>query len=157
VFQGYCEDLGIQICYAHPESNEQVERANIEILKGLKTRPYDGLKKHGAKWIDEFLCALWGDQTSPSWTTGEMSFFLVYGVVVVLPLEVTMGSLRVQTYDEATKDQLRCDDIDLIDERRWQSAITNARYRQALRCYHQRFVHSRQLQVDNLVLRRILT
>jgi hypothetical protein len=86
-----------------------------------------------------------------------MSFFLVYGVVVVLPPEVTMGSLRVQTYDEATKDQLRCDDIDLIDEQRWQSAIMNARYRQVLRCYHQRFMHSRQLQVDNLVLRRILT
>jgi transposase InsO family protein len=51
-FQGYCEDLGIQIYYAsiaHPESNGQVERTNIEILKGLKTRTYDGLKKHGSK------------------------------------------------------------------------------------------------------------
>jgi transposase InsO family protein len=51
-FQGYCEDLGIQICYtspAHPESNGQVERANAEILKGLKTRTYDGLKKHDKK------------------------------------------------------------------------------------------------------------
>jgi transposase InsO family protein len=51
-FQGYCEDLGIQICYASPahlESNGQVERANAEILKGHKTRTYDGLKKHGKK------------------------------------------------------------------------------------------------------------
>jgi transposase InsO family protein len=51
-FQGYCKDLGIQICYtspAHPESNGQVERANAEILKGLKARTYDGLKKHGKK------------------------------------------------------------------------------------------------------------
>jgi transposase InsO family protein len=43
-FQGYCEDLCIQICYAspaHPESNGQVERANVEILKSLKTRTYD--------------------------------------------------------------------------------------------------------------------
>jgi hypothetical protein len=43
---------------------------------------------------------------------------MVYGVEVVLPLEVTMGSLRVKTYDEATQDQLRCEDIDLVDERR---------------------------------------
>jgi transposase InsO family protein len=38
-FQGYYEDLGIKICYAsvvHPENNGQVERANAEILKGLK-------------------------------------------------------------------------------------------------------------------------
>jgi transposase InsO family protein len=34
-FQGYCEDIGIQICYAsvaHPERNGLVERANAEIL-----------------------------------------------------------------------------------------------------------------------------
>jgi hypothetical protein len=33
---------------AHPRSNGQVERANAEILRGLKTRTYDCLKKHGA-------------------------------------------------------------------------------------------------------------
>jgi transposase InsO family protein len=137
-FQGYCKDLGIQICYAspaHPESNGEVERANAEILKGLKTRTYDGLKKHGKKWIDELLCALWGNRTSPSRATRETPFFMVYGAEVVLPLEVTMGSLCVKIYNEATQDQLRREDIDLVDERRWQAAIKNAHYRQALRCY----------------------
>jgi hypothetical protein len=109
-----------------------VERVNVEILKGLKTRTYDGLKKHGKKWIDELLCALWGNRTSPSRATEETPFFMVYEVEVVLPPKVTMGSLRVKTYDEATQDQLRCEDIDLVDERRWQAAIKNARYRQAL-------------------------
>jgi transposase InsO family protein len=104
-FQVYCEDLGIQICYAspaRPESNGQVERANAEILKGLKNHTYDGLKKHGKKWIDELPCALWGNRTSPSRATGETPFFMVYGDEAVLPLEVTMGSLRVKTYNEAT-------------------------------------------------------
>jgi hypothetical protein len=54
---------------------------------------------------------------------------MVYGAEVVLPPEVTMGSLRVKTYDEATQDQLRREDIDLVDERRWQAAIKNACYR----------------------------
>jgi transposase InsO family protein len=48
-FQGYCEDHGIQICYtspAHPESNGQVERANAEILKGLKT-------SGACQWLEE--------------------------------------------------------------------------------------------------------
>jgi transposase InsO family protein len=60
-FQGYREDIGIQICYAyvaHLESNGPVERANAEILKGLKTCTYDGLKKHGKKGIDKLLCTL---------------------------------------------------------------------------------------------------
>jgi transposase InsO family protein len=120
-FQGYCKDLSIQFCYdsvAHSESNGQVERANVEILKGLKTRTYDGLKKHGKKWIDELLCALWGNRTSPIRVTGETPFFMVYEAEVVLPPEVTMVSLRVKTYDEVTQDQLRRDDIDMVNERR---------------------------------------
>jgi hypothetical protein len=81
---------------------------------------------------------------------------MVYRAEAVLPPEVTIGSLCVKTYDEATQDQLRREDIDLVDERRWQSAIKNARYQQALKRYHQRFMRSRELQVDDLVLRRIL-
>jgi hypothetical protein len=108
------------------------------------------------KWIDELPCALWGNWTSPSRATRETPFIMVYGAEVVLPPEVTIGSLRVKTYDEAARDQLRREDIDLVDERRWQSAIKNARYQQALKRYHQRFMRSRELQVDDLVLRRIL-
>jgi hypothetical protein len=159
-FQGYCEDLGTQICYAspaHPESNGQVEHANVEILKGLKTRTYDGFKKHGKKWIDELPCALWGNWTSPSQAMGETPFFMVYEAEAILTPEVTMGSLRVKTYDKTTQDQLRRGDIDLVNERRWQAAFKNARYQRALRCYHQRFVRSRELQVDDLVLRQVLS
>jgi hypothetical protein len=82
---------------------------------------------------------------------------MVYGAEAILPPEVTMGSLRVKTYDEAMPDQFWHEDIDLVDERRWQAAIKNARYRQVLRCYHQRFMQSRELQVDDLVLRRVLS
>ena len=51
---------------------------------------------------------------------------------------------------------MRRDDVDFVDERRRQASIRNARYNQALRCYHERFVHSRELRVGDLVLRRIL-
>jgi transposase InsO family protein len=131
VIQEYCEDLDIQIYYAsivHPKSNGQVKRANSEILKSLKTHTYDCFNKHGAKWIDELSCMLWANQTSPSRATGETPFFLVYRAEVVLPLDITMGSPRVQAHDEATQDQLWRDDIDHVDERRWQTAIQNARY-----------------------------
>jgi hypothetical protein len=120
-FQGYCDDLGLKICYAsvaHLESNGQVERANAEILKHLKTRTYDDLKKHGKKWIDELPCTLWGNRISPSRAIRETPFFMVYEADAVLPPIVTMGSLRVQAYDEDAQDQLRHEDIDLVDERR---------------------------------------
>jgi hypothetical protein len=94
------------------------------------------------------------DLTQPSYR--ETPFFLVYGAKACLPPEIIMGSPRVQAFDESMQEQLRREDVDFIDERRWQAAIRNARYNQALRRYHQRFVHSRKLGVGDLVLRQVL-
>jgi hypothetical protein len=138
---------------AHPRSNGQVERANAEILRRLKIQTYCDLEKHGARWIDELPSVLWGNRTTPSRATGETPFFLVYGAEACLPLEITMGSLRVQAFDEDLQEQQRRQDVDLVDERRWRAAVRNARYNQALQRYHQRFVRSRELRVEDLVLR----
>jgi hypothetical protein len=78
-----------------------VERANAEILRGLKTRTYDYLKKHGANWVSELPSVLWGNRTTPSRATGETPFFLVYGAKSCLPPKIIMGSPRVQSFDES--------------------------------------------------------
>jgi hypothetical protein len=87
LFQEYCEGIGTQLCFAsvaHPRSNGQAERANAEILKGLKTRTYDCLKKHGANWVNELPSVLWGTGPHPaelpgrprsSWSTGPKPAF----------------------------------------------------------------------------------
>jgi hypothetical protein len=54
------------------------------------------------------------------------------------------------------QEQLRREDMDFIDEHRWQAAIRNAHYNQALGRYSQRFMHSREPRVGDLVLRQIL-
>jgi transposase InsO family protein len=131
LFQEYCKGIGTQLCFAsvaHPRSNDQVERANAEILRGLKTRTYDYLKKHGANWVSELPSVLWGNWTTPSRATGETPFFLVYGAEACLPPEIIMGSPQVQAFDESMQEQIRRDDVDFINERRWQAAIRNARY-----------------------------
>jgi hypothetical protein len=159
IFQEYCEGISTQLCFAsvaHPRSNGQAERANAEILRGLKTRTYDCLKKHGANWVSELPSVLWGNWTTPSQATGETPFFLVYGAEACLPPEIIMGSPRVQAFDESMQEKLRREDVDFIDEHRWQAAIRNALYNQVLRRYHQWFVHSRELRVGDLVLRRVL-
>jgi transposase InsO family protein len=80
LFQEYCEGIGTQLCFAsvaHPRSNDQAERANTKILRGLKTHTYGCLKKQGANWVNELPSVLWGNQTTPSRATGETPFFLV--------------------------------------------------------------------------------
>nr|CAH67815.1 OSIGBa0138H21-OSIGBa0138E01.6 [Oryza sativa] len=95
LFGGYYDDMGIKLCFAspaHPKSNGQVERANAEILKGLKTKTYNVLKKHGDSWLEELPAVLWANRTTPSRATGETPFFLVYGAEAVLPFELSLGS-----------------------------------------------------------------
>nr|ABA99771.1 retrotransposon protein, putative, unclassified [Oryza sativa Japonica Group] len=160
LFGDYCEDMGIKLCFAspaHPRSNGQVERANAEILKGLKTKTFNILKKHGDSWIEELPAVLWANRTTPSRATGETPFFLVYGAEAVLPSELTLRSPRVTMYCEADQDQLRRDDLDYLEERRRRAALRAARYQQSLRRYHQRHVRARSLCVDDLVLRRVQT
>jgi transposase InsO family protein len=159
LFQEYCEGIDTQLCFAsvaHPRSNGLVERANAEILRGLKTRTYDCLKKHGANLVSELPSVLWGNWTTPNRATGETPFFLVYGAKACLPPGIIMGSPWVQAFDESMQEQLRREDVDFINERRWQATIRNARYNQVLWRYHQRFVHSRELRVGDLVLRQVL-
>nr|ABB47864.2 retrotransposon protein, putative, unclassified [Oryza sativa Japonica Group] len=160
LFGDYCEDMGIKLCFAspaHPRSNGQVERANAEILKGLKTKTFNILKKHGDSWIEELPAVLWANRTTPSRATGETPFFLVYGAEAVLPSELTLRSPRATMYCEADQDQLRRDDLDYLEERRRRAALRAARYQQSLRRYHQRHVRARSLYVDDLVLRRVQT
>jgi transposase InsO family protein len=130
LFQEYCKGIGTQLCFAsvaHPRSNDQVERENAEILRGLKTRTYDCLKKYGANWVNELPSVLWGNRTTPSQATRETPFFLVYEAKACLPPEILMGSPWVQSFDESMQEQLWRENVDFIDERRWQAAIQNAR------------------------------
>jgi transposase InsO family protein len=48
LFREYCASVGIKIHFAsvaHPRSNGQAERANAEVLKGLKTRSFNSKLK----------------------------------------------------------------------------------------------------------------
>jgi transposase InsO family protein len=56
LFREYCASIGIKICFAsiaYPGSNGQVERANAEVSKGLKTKSFNSkLEACGKKWLD---------------------------------------------------------------------------------------------------------
>ena len=87
-FMQYVEDLGSKVCFAsvaHPRSNDQAERANAEVLRGLRTNTFDRLHKSGRRWIDELPAVLWSIRMMPNRATGQTPFSLVYGAEAVLP------------------------------------------------------------------------
>ena len=138
---------------AHPRSNGQVEHANAEMLRGLKTKTFDRLKAGCTGWIDQIPSVLWSLRTTPSRATGETPFSLVYGVEAVLPTELKYGSPRVRAYDKDSQHTQRIDNVNFLEEVRCRAAVRSARYQQGLRRYHSRRVRPRELQAGDLVLR----
>jgi hypothetical protein len=100
----------IKICFtlvAYPRSNGQAERANADVLKGLKTRSFNAkLEACGKKWLDNLQSILWSIRTTATKPTGETPFFLVYGVEAILPTDVKFGSPRVLAFDEIRQEDL---------------------------------------------------
>src|SRR4051812_6232673 len=157
-FMQYTQDLGSKVCFAsvaHPRSNGQAERANAEVLRGLRTKTFDRLHKSGRRWVDELLVVLWSIRTMPNRATGQTPFALVYGVEAVLPTELIYGSPRVLAYDELEQERLWQDDAMLLEEDRLRAVVRAACYQQALHRYHSRKVHAQSFEEGDLVLRRV--
>ncbi|XP_074346467.1 uncharacterized protein LOC141685254 [Apium graveolens] len=111
----YCDDNSIELCFtsvAHPQVNGHVEVANRIILDGLK-KSVEHLENTRA---DELLPILWAYRTTCKVTTEATPFMLAYGAEVMVPLEITHGSPRIEAYEpETNKEGMRLD-LDLIDE-----------------------------------------
>ena len=73
----------------------------------------------------------------------------------MLPPELKTRSTRVETFNDSNQEQLRADDINLLEEKRNQALIRSAVYQQALRKYYDRKVQPRSLVVGDLVLKLI--
>ena len=79
---------------AHPQTNDQVERASDMILQGLKTRIFNKPNKFGRRWPTELPSVIWRR------ATGFSPFFLVYGAEAILPTDLEYGSPRLKAYQE---------------------------------------------------------
>ena len=86
---------------AHPQSNGQAERANQELLRGIKPRLMVPLERTPGCWVEELPAVLWSIQTTPNRSTCYTSFFLVYGAEAALPSDIRHDSPRVIAYVEA--------------------------------------------------------
>jgi hypothetical protein len=84
---------------------------------------------------------------------GFTPFFLVYGVEVVLPMDLEYGSPKVKGYDENANQRAREDSLDQIDEARDVAMMHSTRYQQALRWYQAQKIRRRDFNEGDLVLR----
>ena len=103
-----------------PQTNGAAEAANKNIKRILRK-----IIKTSRDWSEKLPFPLWAYRTSFRTSTGATPYSLVYGMEVVLPVEIEMGSLRVtleQQILEAEWVQSRLDQLSLLDERRMRAA-----------------------------------
>jgi hypothetical protein len=107
--------------------------------------------------LDALEGVLWSILTTATKPTGETPFFLVYGAEAVIPAKLKHGSPRVLAFNDTQQDELRQDNLTLLEEARHRVIVRAARYQQTLRRYHHRNIRVRTLEVGDLVLRPVLS
>ena len=90
---------------------------------------------------------------------GATSFFLVYGMEAVLPIEVEIPSLRVLSelkLEEAEWVQSRYEQLNLIEEKRLNAIFHGQIYQKRMIRGHDKKIRPREFHEGDLVLRKIL-
>ncbi|XP_074351311.1 uncharacterized protein LOC141690405 [Apium graveolens] len=132
-------------------ANGQAEVANRIILDGLKNR----VERSRNTWVDELLPILWAYHTTYKVITEATPFMLTYRAEVVVPLEITHGSPRIEAYEPETNNEGMRLTLDLIDEVRDETNARNAEHQQRASLYCNRRVKERIFQQGDFVLRKI--
>ena len=107
-------------------------------------------------WSEKLPFALWVYRTSFRTSIGATPHSLVYGMKVVLPVEIEMESLRVtieQQISETEWAQSRFDLLSLLDERRLRAADHVQAYQRKMARAFKKRVKPRPLHREDLVLR----
>ncbi|GJW63008.1 reverse transcriptase domain-containing protein [Tanacetum coccineum] len=151
-FKDWCEKLCIRQHFAsvkHPQTNGLVERANHSLGEGIKAR----LDERSKIWIEELSHVLWAHRTMIKSSNGDTLFSLTYETEAVIPVEIDMPILRTAEVNlEENKEALEIN-LDLLEERREQAAIREAKSKAKIKRYYNSKVRSVSFKPGDLVYR----
>ncbi|GJW80044.1 reverse transcriptase domain-containing protein [Tanacetum coccineum] len=149
-FKDWCEKLCIRQCFAsvkHPQTNGLVERANRSLGEGIKAR----LDERSKDWIGELSHVLWSHRTMIKSSNGETPFSLTYGTEAVIPAEIGMPTLRTMEVDPTKNDEALEINLDLIEEKREQAAIQEAKSKTKMEKYYNSRVRGTSFKPGDMV------
>lgn len=152
-FKGWCARLNVRqinTTMAHAQANRLVEAANKSLMKGVKRR----LGREKARWVDELPNVLWAHRTTLKTSNGETPFSLTYGSEAVIPAEIGMPTYRTMMIQKGMNEEEMRLNLDLLQERREEAAVREARYKTKIDKYYNRRVHPVAFKTDEFVYRR---
>jgi hypothetical protein len=116
MFKDFCQQVRMNVAFAsvyHPQSNDEVERANASIFKAIKK--ILKCEKKG-KWAEVMPRAVWSHNMTISRVTNFTQFRLMYQAEEVLPEEVKHRSLGMAAKIPACPSEV--EEIDLQESDR---------------------------------------
>ena len=126
------------------QTNGAIEAMNKNIKRILRK-----MVRTSRDWSEKLPFALWAYRTSFRTSTRTTPYSLVYGMEVVLPVEIEMGSSRValeQHISEIEWAQSRFDQLSLLDERRLRAVDHVQAYKRKMAHAFRRRVKPRKFQ-----------
>ncbi|XP_056167311.1 uncharacterized protein LOC130138162 [Syzygium oleosum] len=117
---GFTRSRGIKMLHSTPyyaQANGQAEASNKVIINLIKRH----LEENPREWDSLLSTVLWAYRTSRRSSTGVSPYMLTYGQEAVLPVEITVQSLRVKLQGGMSKeeyDELMYENIDELGESR---------------------------------------
>ncbi|GKC68070.1 reverse transcriptase domain-containing protein, partial [Tanacetum coccineum] len=149
-FKDWCKKLCICQCFAsvkHPQANGLVERANRSLCEGIKAR----LDERSKNWLKEISHVLWAHRTMIKSSNGETPFSLTYGAEAVILVEIRMPTLRTAEVDTIRNDEALGVNLDLLEEKKEQAAIQEAKTKARMEKYYNARVRSISFRPGDLV------
>nr|GEX06586.1 reverse transcriptase domain-containing protein [Tanacetum cinerariifolium] len=125
LFKDHCEKLCIRQCFAsvkHPQANNLVELANRSLGAIIKAQLDERMD-----WIKEIPHVLWAHRTMIKSSNEDTPFSLTYGTEAEISAEISMPTLRTTKIDMVPNDETLEINLDLLEERKEQEAIREAR------------------------------
>ncbi|GJW38250.1 reverse transcriptase domain-containing protein [Tanacetum coccineum] len=151
-FKDWCEKLCINQHFAfvkHSQTNRLIERANRSLGKGIKAR----LEARSKNWIEELPHVLWAHRTMIKSSNGDTPFLLMYKIEAVIPVEIGMHTIRKAEVDLVQNNEALEINLDLLEERREEAAIREAKSKAKIEKYYNAKVRNTSFKPGDLVYR----
>ncbi|GJW31538.1 reverse transcriptase domain-containing protein [Tanacetum coccineum] len=131
------------------QTNELVERANKSLGEGIKAR----LGKDNKNWLEEISHVLWAHRTMIKSSNEDTLFSLTYGTEVVILAEIRMPTFRTAEVNVAENDEALEINLELLEEKREQAAIREAKSKREMEKYYNTKVRIASFKPGDLVYR----
>ncbi|GKA27642.1 reverse transcriptase domain-containing protein [Tanacetum coccineum] len=135
-----------------PQAGSLTTTTTRSLGEGIKAR----LDERSKDWIEEIPHVLWAHRTMIKSSNGDMPFSLTYGTKAVIPAEIGMPTLRTAEINKVQNDEALEINLDLLEERREQAAIREARSKGKMEKYYNSKVHNTSFKPGDLVYQKMM-